>query len=293
MTENVVKIVECPRDAWQGLARHIPAETKVAYLRALVRAGFKQIDAVSFVSPRAVPQMADSEDVLKRLNLAEIDPPGDVEIIGIVVNEQGAERALATDAVRTLGFPYSISETFLRKNQNQSAEENSEALEAVWRKAEEHGLEMVAYVSMAFGNPYGDAWDVDEVLQAVRNIADLGIRTVSLADTVGLASPEMVAEVMGAVVSGCEGVEVGAHLHARREQAAAKIIAAYEAGCLRFDSALGGLGGCPFAQDALVGNVPTEVVLRTLEEHGAQLPVRKPLDEVLRMNEDIALRFAR
>jgi hydroxymethylglutaryl-CoA lyase len=288
MTENVVKIVECPRDAWQGLSRHIPAETKAEYLRALVAAGFKQIDAVSFVSPRLVPQMADSEDVLKRL-----DPPDDVEIIGIVVNEQGADRALATDAVHTLGFPYSISETFLQKNQNQSAEENSEALEAVWRKAEANGLDMVAYVSMAFGNPYGDAWDVDEVVQAVQNIADLGIKTISLADTVGLATPEMVAEVMGAVVSACEGIEVGAHLHARREQAAAKIVAAYEAGCRRFDSALGGLGGCPFAQDALVGNVPTEVVLRTLAEHGAPVPIRKPLENLLRMSEDIALRFAR
>ena len=288
MSENMVKIVECPRDAWQGLSRHIPAETKVEYLRALVAAGFKQIDAVSFVSPRLVPQMADSEDVLKRL-----DPPDDVEIIGIVVNEQGADRALATDAVRTLGFPYSISETFLQKNQNQSAEENSEALEAVWRKAEANGLEMVAYVSMAFGNPYGDAWDVDEVVQAVQNIADLGIQTISLADTVGLASPEMVAEVMGTVVSACEGIEVGAHLHARREQAADKIVAAYEAGCRRFDAALGGLGGCPFAQDALVGNVPTEVVLRTLAELGAQLPIRKPLENLLRMSEDIALRFTR
>jgi hydroxymethylglutaryl-CoA lyase len=293
MSEKVVKIVECPRDAWQGLSRHIPAETKAEYLRALVAAGFKQIDAVSFVSPRAVPQMSDSEDVLKRLNPPDAALPDDVEIIGIVVNVQGADRALATEAVRTLGFPYSISETFLQKNQNQSAEENSETLEAVWRKAEEHGLEMVAYVSMAFGNPYGDAWDVDEVVQAVQNIADLGIKTVSLADTVGLASPETVAEVMGAVVAGCEGIEVGAHLHARREQAAAKILAAYEAGCRRFDSALGGLGGCPFAQDALVGNVPTEVVLRTLAEHGAQLPIRKPLENLLRMSEDIALRFAR
>jgi len=288
MTDNAVKIVECPRDAWQGLSRHIPAETKAEYLRALVSAGFKQIDAVSFVSPRLVPQMADSEDVLKRL-----DPPDDVEIIGIVVNEQGADRALATDAVHTLGFPYSISETFLQKNQNQSAEENSEALEAVWRKAEANGLDMVAYVSMAFGNPYGDAWDVDEVVQAVQNIADLGIQTISLADTVGLASPETVTEVMGAVASACEGIEVGAHLHARREQAAAKIVAAYEAGCRRFDAALGGLGGCPFAQDALVGNVPTEVVLRTLAEHGAPVPIRKPLENLLRMSEDIALRFTR
>jgi len=288
MSESAVKIVECPRDAWQGLSRQIPAETKAEYLRALVAAGFKQIDAVSFVSPRAVPQMADSEDVLKRL-----DPPDDVEIIGIVVNDKGAERALATEAVSTLGFPYSISETFLTQNQKQSAEENSEALEAVWRKAEDNGLAMVAYISMAFGNPYGDPWNVDEVLHAVQNIADLGIQTVSLADTVGLATPEMVAEIVGAVVKEFDHIEVGAHLHGREENAGAKILAAYEAGCRRFDSALGGLGGCPFAQDALVGNVPTEVVLRTLAEHGAHVPIRKPLENVLRMNEDIALRFAR
>jgi hydroxymethylglutaryl-CoA lyase len=270
------------------LARQIPAETKAEYLRALIGAGFKQIDAVSFVSPRAVPQMADSEDVLKRL-----DPPDDVEIIGIVVNEKGADRALATDAVRTLGFPYSISETFLQKNQGQSAEENSEALESVWRKAEENGLAMVAYLSMAFGNPYGDPWDVEEVLQAVRNIADMGIQTVSLADTVGLATPEMVAEIVGAVVAEFDYIEVGAHLHGRKDDAAAKVLAAYDAGCRRFDSALGGLGGCPFAQDALVGNVPTEVVLHALAERGAQVPIRKPLENVLRMSEDIALRFTR
>jgi len=288
MTENTVKIIECPRDAWQGLSRHIPAETKAEYLRALVGAGFKQIDAVSFVSPRAVPQMADSEDVLKRL-----DPPDDVEIIAIVVNDKGAERAVATESVQTLGFPYSISETFLKKNQNQTAEENSDALEAVWRKAEEQGMGMIAYVSMAFGNPYGDTWDVDELLQAVQNIADLGIPTISLADTVGLATPEQVEEVLGAVVSEFDYLEVGAHLHARKDDAAAKILAAYEAGCRRFDSALGGLGGCPFAQDALVGNVPTEVVLQTLAAHGAEVPIRKPLETVLRMNEDIALRFTR
>lgn len=288
MNEETVKIVECPRDAWQGLPRQIPAETKAEYLRALVAVGFKQIDAVSFVSPRAVPQMADSEDVLERL-----DPPDDVEIIGIVVNEKGVDRAIATEAVRTLGFPYSISETFLKKNQNQSAEENSEALEAVWRKAEENGLSMVAYVSMAFGNPYGDPWSVDELLQAVENIADLGIQTVALADTVGVATPEMVKEVVSAVTGEFDYVEIGVHLHARKDQAAEKILATYDAGCRRFDSALGGLGGCPFAQDALVGNVPTELVLQTLAAHGAQVPIRKPLENVLRMSEGIGLRFSK
>jgi hydroxymethylglutaryl-CoA lyase len=288
---NAVKIIECPRDAWQGLARQIPAETKAGYLRLLVEAGFRHIDAISFVSPRAVPQMADSEDVLTRLNMAEIDPEGNAELIGIVVNQRGAERAVATGAVQTLGFPYSISETFLRKNQNQSPEESSEQLEAVARIAEENGLGTVVYVSMAFGNPYGDPWDVGELCQAVENITDMGVEQISLADTVGVASPELVREVVSAVVEDFGGMEIGAHLHGRADNAAAKIASAYEAGCRRFDSALGGLGGCPFAQDALVGNVPTELVLRTLDALGAELPKLTSLEPALRKNEEIALRF--
>jgi hydroxymethylglutaryl-CoA lyase len=295
---NEVKIIECPRDAWQGLSRQIPTDVKVTYLRDLITAGFKHIDAVSFVSPRAVPQMADSEDVLKQLfppeDTANNDAArSDVEIIGIVVNQKGAERALATGAVQTLGFPYSISETFLRKNQNQSAEENSDALEAVWRKADEQGLDLVAYISMAFGNPYGDAWEVDELLAAVENIANMGIRTVSLADTVGVATPQQIGEAMNAVGREFDHLEIGAHLHARRGEASAKVLAAYDVGCRRFDAAIGGLGGCPFAQDALVGNVATEEVVAALEAHGARTGLRKSLTELVRHSEEMALRFAR
>src|SRR5260370_18565388 len=158
MPNGTVKLIECPRDAWQGLKKLIPTEVKAQYLRALVQAGFKHIDAVSFVSPRAVPQMADSEKVLEQLN-----PPDDIEIIGIVVNEKGAERAIATEAVTTLRYPYSISETFLRKNQNQSPEESYKILQSIKTKADDSGLDMVVYISMAFGNPYGDLWDEDEV----------------------------------------------------------------------------------------------------------------------------------
>src|SRR5579872_2791271 len=157
-----VKLVECPRDAWQGLQGHIPAYIKTDYLKALISAGFKHIDAVSFVSPKAVPQMADSEEVLK-----ELDPPDDVEIIGIVVNEKGAQRAIDTKAVSTVGFPYSISETFLRKNQNQSAEGALEELQKIQKKADGAGLEVVVYISMAFGNPYGDVWSIDELVNAI------------------------------------------------------------------------------------------------------------------------------
>ncbi|HVH86819.1 MAG TPA: hypothetical protein VM912_08845, partial [Terriglobales bacterium] len=195
MNHKTIKIVECPRDAWQGFKHQIPVDTKAQYLRALIGTGFKHIDAVSFVSPKAVPQMADSEQVLK-----ELDPPDDVEIIGIVVNEKGAERAIATDAVRTLGFPYSVSPTFLKNNQNQTLDESIDVLESIEEKARDAGLGMVVYVSMAFGNPYGDLWNVEEVIEAVDLLAEMQIEHISLADTVGLASPHQVADLVGPVV---------------------------------------------------------------------------------------------
>ena len=283
---EAVKLIECPRDAWQGLKGQIPAELKTNYLQALISAGFKHIDAVSFVSPNAVPQMADAEEVLK-----ELDPPDDVEIIGIVVNEKGAQRAIATEAVHTLGFPYSISPTFLENNQRQTLEEAIEELEKVEKKADEAGLFTVVYISMAFGNPYGDPWSIDEVVEAVALLELQEIRVISLADTVGLAPPEKIREVVSAVMAKYDYLEIGVHLHSRPDQAAAKIIAAYEAGCRRFDSAIGGMGGCPFAQDELVGNIPTETVIETLRGRGAQVPPLKPLDTLLRATAEIGARY--
>jgi hydroxymethylglutaryl-CoA lyase len=285
-TSNSVKLIECPRDAWQGLKGQIPADLKTNYLQALISAGFKHIDAVSFVSPNTVPQMADSEAVLK-----ELDPPDDVEIIGIVVNEKGAQRAIATDAVRTLGFPYSISPTFLQNNQRQTLEDAIEELEKIEKRADEAGLDTVVYISMAFGNPYGDPWSVEEVVEAVGLLELQEIRTISLADTVGAATPEKIKEVVSAVMAKYDYLGIGVHLHSRPEQAAAKIAAAYEAGCRRFDSAIGGLGGCPFAQDALVGNIPTEVVIEVLRQRGAHLPPLKPLDTLLRASAEIGARY--
>lgn len=274
-----IKLIECPRDAWQGLPRVIPTELKARYLRALIAAGFKHIDAVSFVSPKAVPQMADSEEVL-----AQIDLPNDVEIIGIVVNERGAERAVATKRVTTLGFPTSVSATFLRKNQNQSPEENLAVLRAIRGSS----VEMVAYISMAFGNPYGDGWSVDEVKRLVNTIVDLGVESISLADTVGLASPQWIGEVMAAFDK--IDIDIGIHMHSAPNDAVAKVLAAYDAGCRRFDSAIGGLGGCPFAQDDLVGNIPTEKVIEALRERGVELPI--DLSAVAAMNAKIAGDFA-
>src|SRR6202453_5080878 len=194
--DDSVKLVECPRDAWQGLKGQIPADLKTNYLQALISAGFKHIDAVSFVSPNAVPQMADSEEVLK-----DLKAPDDMEIIGIVVNEKGAQRAIATEAVRTLGFPYSISPTFLQNNQRQTLEEEIEELEKIEKKADEAGLNTVVYISMAFGNPYGDDWNIDEVVAAVELLEAEEIRMISLADTVGAASPEKIKEVVAAVMA--------------------------------------------------------------------------------------------
>src|SRR5580765_6187363 len=281
-----IKLVECPRDAWQGLQGQIPAYIKTEYLKALISVGFKHIDAVSFVSPKAVPQMADSEEVLK-----ELDPPDDVEIIGIAVNEKGAQRAIETKAVSTLGFPYSISETFLRKNQNQSPENALEELEKIQNKADDAALDVVVYISMAFGNPYGDLWNPEEVVEAISLMEVDNLRMISLADTVGMASPEQIRDLVDAVMAKYDYLEIGVHLHSRPEEAADKILAAYDAGCRRFDSALGGLGGCPFAQDALVGNIPTETVLQALSERNAELPPLKSLDALLRATAEVGARY--
>jgi hydroxymethylglutaryl-CoA lyase len=284
---EAVKLIECPRDAWQGLKGIIPADLKADYLKALISAGFKHIDAVSFVSPNAVPQMADSEEVLK-----EVDAPQDVEIIGIVVNEKGAQRAIDTKAVSTLGFPYSISETFLRKNQNQTPENSLEELERIQKKADDAGLDIVVYISMAFGNPYGDPWSIEEVVDAIELLEAEDLRTISLADTIGLATPQQVSDLVGVVMNKYDYLDVGVHLHSRPEGASEKVLSAYDAGCRRFDSVLGGLGGCPFAHDALVGNIPTETVIQALGQRGAKLPTLKPLDTLLKATGGLAMKYS-
>jgi len=283
---NLVKMIECPRDAWQGLPSLIPSRAKADYLNKLITAGFRHIDAVSFVSPKAVPQMADSELVLE---LIESSP--ETEIIGIVVNTRGAERAIATAAVQTLGFPYSISPTFLKRNQNQTPKESVAALEEITARAYNAGLGTVAYISMAFGNPYGDTWSVGETVRGCGQLAELGIQQISLADTVGLATPLQVSELVAEILANNSTIEIGVHLHARADEAAAKIRAAYDAGCRRFDSAIGGLGGCPFAQDTLVGNISTEALIQELESSGALIPQLSPLEGLIQANTQISQKF--
>jgi hydroxymethylglutaryl-CoA lyase len=284
---TAIKLVECPRDAWQGLQGQIPAYIKTEYLKALISVGFKHIDAVSFVSPKAVPQMTDSEEVLK-----ELDPPDDVEIIGIVVNEKGAQRAVETKAVSTLGFPYSISPTFLHNNQRQTLEDAIEELEKIGKVGGDAGLDTVVYISMAFGNPYGDLWNADEVVEAIGLLESESIHAISLADTVGMATPVQINEVVSAALAKYGYLEIGVHLHSRPDQAIEKILAAYDAGCRRFDSAIGGLGGCPFAQDALVGNIPTEKVLEALAQRAVAAPITRSLDTLLKATAGIAAKYS-
>ena len=335
-----VKIIECPRDAWQGLPKVISTEAKISYLRKLLACGFRHLDAVSFVSPKHVPQMADSEQVMEALypDLAEplnpvslamptgaagsssirehsVSNPAGVstepragnleasrrlsrtveaasraerpEIIGIVVNQPGLERALKTPGLTTIGYPYSVSAHFRRANANMSKSESQALVNALQRAVSAPHApvrNLVVYISMAFGNNYDEPWGPELVVEAVDWLASIGVRQVSLADTVGVASAQEVGDLYRSVREAIAGaapasqngaeadfsVEIGVHLHSRPEDAADKVLAAYEAGCRRFDSALTGLGGCPFAGDELVGNIPTEIVTSALSTKGVE-----------------------
>jgi hydroxymethylglutaryl-CoA lyase len=288
-----VTLIECPRDAWQGLPKVIPTAEKVAYHRALIAAGFKHIDAVSFVSPKHVAQMADSEEVMKALLASLPDGATLPEIIGIVVNEKGMERALAASAVSTLGYPYSISAYFRRANANMSRAESRALVEKLHKETKAARRGLVVYISMAFGNPYDEPWGPELVEDTLVWLKDTGVRCVSLADTVGTASPEEVGKLYNAVKGCVAGIELGVHLHSRPEGAPEKILAAYEAGCRRFDSALTGLGGCPFAGDNLVGNIATETVVATLAKTGADTGVTlDALGPVLEIANQIRAKYA-
>jgi hydroxymethylglutaryl-CoA lyase len=288
-----VKLIECPRDAWQGLQDIIPADYKAEYLKELVLAGFRHIDAVSFVSPKHVKQMADSEEVMQKFNASlppDVEPP---EIIGIVVNEKGLERALATPGVTTIGYPYSISAYFRRANANMSRDESRALVETLHKETKAAGRGLVIYISMAFGNPYDEPWGPELVEETLEWLKDIRIKTVSLADTAGNATPEIVADVFKRANEHVAGIELGAHLHSRPEDAEAKILAAYQAGCRRFDGALTGLGGCPFAGDDLVGNIRTEDILATVKKAGGDTGIDESrLTKVLSMTNEIRTKYA-
>ena len=292
MTE-VIKLIECPRDAWQGLPDIIPTKTKVNYLKELIRAGFQHIDAVSFVSPKHVKQMADSEQVMAELLSSLPDGAARPEIIGVVVNEKGLQRALATPGVSTIGYPYSISAYFRRANANMTRSESRQLVETLKCESKAANKDLVIYISMAFGNPYDEPWGPEIVRDTLDWLKDSRISTVSLADTVGTATPELIHSLYSQVRDHVAGVELGIHLHARPENAEDKVLAAYAAGCRRFDSALTGLGGCPFAGDNLVGNIATESVLAALA--GAGVPIEldsAKLSKVVALTNELRAKFA-
>ncbi len=286
-----MKLIECPRDAWQGLAEVIPTEAKAAYLRQLIELGFRHIDAVSFVSPKYVPQMADSEAVMEQI--APAVAASETEIIGIVVNEQGLERAIETAGVTTIGYPHSLSATFLESNAHTTIERSRALVADFVEQTQAAGRGLVVYLSMAFGNPYGDPWSTGRVAEEIGWLAASGVKAISLADTAGLASPAEIRNLLGAVFPASEGVEIGVHLHSRPEGAAEKILAAYEAGCRRFDAALTGLGGCPFAGDTLVGNLPTEIAVLALKRRGAWTGIAPTaLVQALETTKELRRRYA-
>jgi len=287
-------VIECPRDAWQGLPQLIPTETKVQCLLTLTAAGFRHIDAVSFVSPKHVKQMADSEEVMSGFLAGlpkGVQPP---EVIGIVVNERGMERALATPGVTTLGYPYSISAYFRRANANMTRGESRALVELLKKATKAAGRGLVVYISMAFGNPYDEPWGPEIVSDTLVWLKDVGVRTVSLADTVGTATPEAVGALYTGVKDCVAGIELGVHLHSRSEGASEKVLAAYDAGCRRFDGALTGLGGCPFAGDDLVGNIATETIVDTLAARGVDSGiVADHLGPAIALTQEIRSRYSK
>jgi hydroxymethylglutaryl-CoA lyase len=259
-----VKLIECPRDAMQGLPDFIPTADKVRYLNQLLRVGFHTLDFGSFVSPKVIPQMRDTAEVLEQLNWKE----STTRLLAIVANLRGAEQATSLPGITYLGFPLSISETFQQRNTRKSIAEALNTVHDIQELCIRTGRELVVYISMGFGNPYGDPYSADIVVQFTDILVSLGVRIISLADTIGAATPEQIADLFTAIIPSFPSAELGAHLHARPFEVVPKIQAAYRAGCRRFDGAIHGFGGCPMAQDDLVGNIPTEKVVEYLEKEG-------------------------
>jgi hydroxymethylglutaryl-CoA lyase len=257
-----VQLVECPRDAMQGWPHIIPTARKIAYLNALLRVGFDVLDFGSFVSAKAIPQMADTAEVLKGLDLEGTM----TKLLAIVANFRGAEEAASHEAIRYLGFPFSVSETFQLRNTNKTIEGSFATVEEIQDLCIRMEKELVVYLSMGFGNPYGDPWSEEIVFEWAAALSRLGVRTLSLADTVGLATPEQVFSVTDYLIRNLSGHEIGVHLHSTAHNRKAKIDAALEAGCRRFDGALKGIGGCPMAGDELVGNMDTEWMVTYFRE---------------------------
>lgn len=277
MAQQSIKLIECPRDAMQGWKTFIPTEQKIRYLNALLEVGFDTIDFGSFVSPKAIPQMADTGLVIPKLKLTDSNS----KLLAIIANERGAEDAVLFDEISYLGFPFSVSETFQQRNTNSSINESFKRVEAIQELCIKNKKQMVVYLSMGFGNPYGDPWTEEIVFSYAEQLVELGIETISLADTVGLATAEQVKRMTGYLVKQLPGTEIGVHLHSTSNNWREKLAAAYEAGCRRFDGALKGIGGCPMADDELVGNMDTEKMIGYFEETNSLQLNRQALQKSL------------
>jgi len=264
MTKQI-KIIECPRDAMQGIKTFIPTMQKIDYIQSLLRVGFDTIDVGSFVSPKAIPQMQDTEDLLNRLDISKTKS----KLLTIVANTKGAEIASKFEQIDYLGFPFSISENFQMRNTHKTIAESFVTLQEILDISNASDKEVVAYLSMGFGNPYGDPWHVEIVSKWVEKLADLGIKIISLSDTIGSSTPEIISYLFQSLIPKYPTIEFGAHLHSTKDKWFEKVKAAFDAGCLRFDGAIQGFGGCPMAKDELTGNMPTEKLLSFFNQEKA------------------------
>lgn len=271
--QNKIIITECPRDAMQGIHDFIPTNIKADYINKLLRVGFDVIDFGSFVSPKAIPQMKDTAEVLSKLNLSNTKS----KLLAIIANERGAVDAAAFDEITFLGYPFSVSEEFQKRNTNHTIDESLPVVEAIQNLCVKKNKRLVIYISMGFGNPYGEKWSADVVIKWVKHLAGMGIKIIPLADTVGVSNPENISELFSNLIPEFPDVEFGAHLHTRPDKWKEKIEAAYNSGCRRFDSTLNGIGGCPMAEDELVGNLATENLISFCKEKNIELA----LDEIV------------
>jgi len=282
--KETIKLIECPRDAMQGWKTFIPTEKKVEYINSLLNVGFDTIDFGSFVSPKSIPQMADTVEVLRNLELENSQS----KLLAIVANLRGAEEASVYDAISYLGFPFSVSETFQQRNTNSSIQESLERVEEMQNICIKTGKKLVLYISMGFGNPYGDPYSEEIVFEWVNKMVALDIEIISLADTVGIATEEQVYDMTSYLVESLPGIEIGVHLHSTPDNWQEKLEAAVKAGCKRFDGALKGIGGCPMADDELVGNLNSELMIRYFKKEG-MLPAlnEEALKESLQLASEI------
>ncbi|WP_323756341.1 hydroxymethylglutaryl-CoA lyase [Roseivirga sp.] len=279
-----MKIIECPRDAMQGLHDFIPTATKAAYVNQLLKVGFDTIDFGSFVSPKAIPQLRDTAEVLNRLDLSKTKS----KLLAIIANTRGAEDAVNFEEITYLGFPLSISEQFQMRNTNKSIAEALVQLEAIQNLCMKHNKKLVTYVSMGFGNPYGETFNAEIVAKFVENLVQLNVEIISLSDTIGIADSQMVKEIFKNSITAYPTTEIGAHFHSTPQKIVEKVSSAYHAGCRRFDTAMKGFGGCPMATDALTGNIDTEVLVRYFDEQNVELGLdRKAFSEAMMMASEV------